>query len=147
MPKPKTKFYIVDGAMLPEVFIKVSMAKELLETGEAATVAQAVSRAGISRSAFYKYKDGIKPFKDMKRGQVITLSVMMRDERGALSDVLAIFANSHANILTINQSIPTNGAAMVTISCTAEDMTVSLDTLRARVEADGNVIRLDMLAG
>ena len=132
--------------MLPEVFLKVSRAKELLETGKATTVAQAVGEAGISRSAFYKYKDCITPFKDMKRGQVLTLNLLMRDEPGALSRVLAIFADSNANILTINQSIPSNGAAMVTISCTAEDI-ITFDTLRTNIETEASVIKLDVLAG
>lgn len=132
--------------MLPEVFLKVSHAKELLEIGKASTVAQAVSEVGISRSAFYKYKDCITPFKDMKRDQVITLNLLMRDEPGALSSVLAIFAGSNANILTINQSIPSKGAAMVTISCTAEDI-ITFDTLQANIEAEASVIKLDVLAG
>ena len=147
MLKAKSKLFIVDSAMLPEVFLKVSDAKELLETGEAATVAEAVGKAGISRSAFYKYKDGITPFRDMKRDQVLTLSVIMHDKPGALSSVLAIFANTHANILTINQSIPANGVAIVTISITAEDMEISLDELRYRIEDLPVVIRMELLAG
>ena len=146
MEKPQTRFYIIEASMLPEIFIKVSRAKELLETGACITVAQAVSSVGISRSAFYKYKDCITPFKDMKRDQVLTLSVLMRDEPGALSRVLSIFASSNTNILTINQSIPSNGVAMVTISCTAADM-LSFDALRARIEAAENVIKIDLLAG
>lgn len=132
--------------MLPDIFIKVSQAKELLETGEASTVADAVAQVGISRSAFYKYKDAITPFRDMKRGQVLTISVIMRDKPGALSSVLSIFAGIHANILTINQSIPTNGAAMVTISVVAEDMSITVDELRYRIEELSSVIRMELLA-
>ena len=53
----KPKYYLVEASALPEVFVKVTEAKSLLETGEARTVAEAVDRAGLSRSAFYKYKD------------------------------------------------------------------------------------------
>lgn len=147
MTKPNAKLYIVEAKVLPEIFIEVSRAKELLETGEASTVAEAVSRVGISRSAFYKYKDAIRPFRSMKRDQVITLSVIMRDKLGTLSSVLAIFAGINANILTINQSIPTDGVAIVTISFVPEDPSVTLDTLKAKLEALPEVIRLELLAG
>lgn len=147
MTKPNAKLYIVEANVLPEIFIDVSRAKELLETGEASTVAEAASRVGISRSAFYKYKDAIRPFRSMKRDQVITLSVIMRDRPGTLSSVLAIFAGINANILTINQSIPTDGVAIVTISFVPEDPSVTLDTLKARLEAQPEVIRLELLAG
>lgn len=147
MPKQRSKLYIVEGDMLPEVFIKVCEAKEYLETGEASTVAEAVVKAGISRSAFYKYKDAITPFRDMKRDQVLTLSILMHDRPGALSSVLAIFATNRVNILTINQSISANGAAMVTLSIIADAMSITVDELKAQVEALSSVMRLELLAG
>ena len=144
---PKTKLYIVEAAVLPEVFLKVCEAKELLQTGAAATVAEAASMAGISRSAFYKYKDAIRPFRDIKRDQVITMSILTRDKPGALSSVLTIFASNGANILTINQSIPNGGVGIVTISFIAEDTAASLDSFNAQIEALPDVIRTEVLAG
>ena len=133
--------------MLPEVFLKVSEAKEYLETGASRTVADAVAKAGISRSAFYKYKDAIMSFRDMKRDQVVTFNIITRDKPGALSSVLAIFAGVGVNILTINQSIPTNGVGIVTISVIPGEMGVSIDELRGKIEALPDVIRLELLAG
>ena len=144
---PRSKLYIVEASVLPEVFLKVSEAKELLQTGAVRTVAEAAAAAGISRSAFYKYRDAVTPFRDMKRDQIVTMSVITRDRPGALSTVLAIFANSGANILTINQSIPVNGVGMVTLSVNAGEATVSLDELRSRLEALPVVIRIEILAG
>lgn len=143
----KPKLYIVESSMLPEVFLKVCEAKEYLQTGAAATVAEAVTKAGISRSAFYKYRDAVTPFRDIKRDQVVTMSIVTMDKPGALSSVLAVFASSGANILTINQAIPTNGVGLVTISIIAEEMTVSLDALRAQIEALPDVIRIEIMAG
>lgn len=147
MAKQRSKLYIVEGDMLPEVFIKVCEAKEHLETGEATTVAEAVQIAGISRSAFYKYKDAISPFRDIKRDQVLTLSILMHDRPGALSSVLAIFADNRVNILTINQSISANGAALVTLSIIADAMSISIDDLKVQVESLSSVMRLELLAG
>ena len=126
----KHKYYIVEASALPEVFIKVAEAKRLLSTGEASTVNEATRMTDISRSAFYKYKDSVQPFNDMKAEHIITFYAMLKDKSGVLSRVLSIFAASGANILTINQSIPTNGCAAVTISAETSDMAESLEQLR-----------------
>ena len=46
MANAKPKYYLVEATALPEVFVKVTEAKSLLETGEARTVAEAVERVG-----------------------------------------------------------------------------------------------------
>ena len=57
----KKKYYLVSAEALPEVFIKVAEAKRMLQVGEADTVGEAARLVGISRSAFYKYKDAVQP--------------------------------------------------------------------------------------
>ncbi len=143
----KPKLYIVEASVLPEVFLKVSEAKELLETGTARTVAEAAEMAGISRSAFYKYKDAIRPFRDLRREQVVTMNILTRDRPGALSSVLSVYAAMHANILTINQSIPTNGVGIVTIAFEVGDMDASTETLSAQLDSLPGVIRTEVLTG
>ena len=107
------KYYIVEANALPEIYLKVAEAKRLMETGEVATVNAATQRVGISRSAFYKYRDAIRPFQDMLHGRIVTLQIMLRDEPGCLSLVLNLLAEMGANILTINQAIPGGGSAAV----------------------------------
>ena len=141
------KYYLVETSVLPEVFIKVTEVKELLETGEARTVAEAAERVGLSRSAFYKYKDAVMPFREMKRGSIVTFQALLRDKKGVLSSLLAIFADTGANILTINQSIPTNGTAPVTISATTDNMPLGTDELITRARGLEGVLRFDALAG
>ena len=143
----KTKYYLVERDMLPEIFIKVTEARALLETGECQTVAEAVSRVGISRSAFYKYKDSIAPFTDMKHGQIITFHMMLKDRMGVLSSVLNIFSGSGANILTINQTIPINSTASVTIAAETAGMAMGLEELKDRIEHTAGVIKTEILAG
>ena len=141
------RYLLVEAGVLPEVFVKVTQVQELLETGEVKTVAEAVDKVGLSRSAFYKYKDSVRPFRDMKQGGIVTFNALLRDKKGVLSTLLAIFADTGANILTINQSIPTNGAAIVTISATTENMPVGVDDLIAKARGLDGVIRFDALAG
>ena len=119
----------------------------MMQTGEADTVGAATRQVGISRSAFYKYKDAVQPFNNMKAGRIITFYTMLKDNPGVLSNVLSIFAGSGANILTINQSIPTNGCAAVTISAETSDMEESLEELIASVSGAEGVVRFEILAG
>ena len=141
----KIKYYLVAAEALPEIFIRVAEAKRMMQTGEA--VGAATKMAGISRSAFYKYKDAVQPFNDMKSEHIITFYTLLKDVSGTLSSVLGVFAASGANILTINQSIPTNGCAAVTISAETSAMEKSLEQLITDISALDNVIKFEILAG
>ncbi len=143
----KKKYYLVSAEALPEVFIKVAEAKRMLQVGEADTVGEAARLVGISRSAFYKYKDAVQPFQNMRAGHIITFYALLKDIPGVLSNYLSIFAGSGANILTINQTIPTNGCAGVTISAETSDMVDGLEELMSRAAAAQGVLKFEILAG
>ncbi len=141
------RYYLVEASALPEVFLKVVEARRLLETGKVSTVGRAVDAAGISRSAFYKYKDLVLPFFDMAQGRIITFHALLEDEPGVLSGVLGIFAGSGANILTINQSIPVNAIAPVTLTAETSAMNTPLDAFLAAVQKLTGVVKFEILAG
>ena len=143
----KKKYYLVSAEALPEVFIKVAEAKRMLQVGEADTVGEAARLVGISRSAFYKYKDAVQPFQNMRAGHIITFYALLKDIPGVLSNYLSIFANSGANILTNNQTIPTNGCAGVTISAETSDMVEGLEELMARASSAEGVLKFEIMAG
>lgn len=143
----KKKYYLVSAEALPEVFIKVAEAKRMLQVGEADTVGETARLVGISRSAFYKYKDAVQPFQNMRAGHIITFYALLKDIPGVLSNYLSIFANSGANILTINQTIPTNGCAGVTISAETSDMVEGLEELMARASSAEGVLKFEIMAG
>ena len=93
------KYYIIEASALPEIFLKVAETKRMLSTGEVSTVNEATKRMGISRSAFYKYRDAILPFQNMMKGRIITFQLMLHDEPGVLSALLMVFAKEKANAL------------------------------------------------
>ena len=141
------KYYIVEAAALPDIFRKVAEAKRLLETGETDKVNVATRAVGISRSAFYKYRDTISPFQNLMAGRIITFQMMLKDKAGVLSSILSIFANNGANILTINQSIPSGGRAMVTISAETGNLSCSLEDLGHLISETQGVVKAEMVAG
>ena len=92
------RFYLVDAQVLPEVFLKVVRAKELLASGEARSISAATRAVELSRSAFYKYKDCI--FDSENGREVITVMATLRDETGALQSLLAGISAAGASIVT-----------------------------------------------
>ncbi len=143
----KPQYYIVEASALPEVFLKVAEAKRLLSTGEATTVNEATKLTGISRSAFYKYRDSVLPFQNMMKGRIITFQLLLHDEPGLLSEILGVFAEYKANIITINSIVPTNGTAVVTISAETIDLEVSLEEMLEHISSTHGVVKADVLAG
>ena len=141
------KYYLVAADALPEVFVKVVEANRMLRSGEAATALEAARAVGISRSAFYKYRDAVKPFADPGTGHIVTFYALLKNRSGVLSNLLSIFAASGANILTINQSIPVNGCAAVTVSADTSAMEDSLEALLSGAAALDGVVRFEILAG
>ena len=145
--REQPKFYLVQADMLPEIFLKVVHARELLTTGQAKTVSDAVNQVGISRSAFYKYKDSVIPFRDMTQGRIFTFNTVLLDKQGSLSNGLAIFATVGANILPINQAIPSDGVAFVTISAKLDNADITPDELIMRMRNTEGVVSAELLAG
>ena len=141
------KYYLVQAEALPEVFLKVAEAKRLLESGEVETVGDATQKTGISRSAFYKYRDAITPFQNLMAGRIITFQLMLKDRTGVLSGILSIFAYCGANILTINQAIPSNGCAMLTISAETTDLACPVEELLKKTGNLDGVIKAEIVAG
>ncbi len=141
------KYYIVEAEALPEVFLKVAQTKHLLENGTVRTVNDAARITGISRSAFYKYRDSIFPFQDLMSGRIITFQMMLQDEPGCLSALLTSFAQFGANILTINQTIPSNGCANVTISAETIALKCTVEELLRHISDCIGVVKADILAG
>ena len=146
MPK-QPKYYIIESSALPEIFLKVAETKRMLSTGEVSTVNEATKRMGISRSAFYKYRDTILPFQNMMKGRIITFQLMLHDEPGVLSGILKTFADFSANILTINQTIPSGGFALVTITAETSGIKETPDELMRQLTASAGVIKAEVLAG
>lgn len=141
------KYYIVEASALPEVFLKVAEAKQLLQTGVVSTVNEATKLTGISRSAFYKYRDSVLPFQNMMHGRIITFQFLLQDKQGLLSSLLTLFAEQKVNIQTINSIVPTNGCALLTISAETIELENSLEDFLQQLSQVPGVIKAEIIAG
>jgi len=139
-------YFLVDSTVLPDVFSKVIEVKKILGMGRIKTVNDAVKEVGMSRSAYYKYKDFVFPFYETSRGRVITLFFVVEDFSGILSSIINRIAKAKANIITINQNVPINGLADVTISIETTGMNGEIKELMEDIGEIEGVRRQEILA-
>ena len=144
--KEKTNYYVLKEKAVPDVLLRVVEAKRLLESGRVASVQEATERVDISRSSCYKYKEDIFPFHDNAKGRTITMVIQLDDEPGLLSAILKTIADSHANILTIHQSIPVNGIASLTLSVDILPDSADANRMMEQIEQQDGVHYLKILA-
>lgn len=121
----KDQYYLVKAEVLPDVFLKVMQVNELLSSGKAKSINDAVKQTGLSRTAFYKYRDAVLPFYESSKGQVLSLVFLTEDFPGVLSGIIDCLAQAKVNVLTINQNYPINGLA---------DISVVADTSACEIE-------------
>jgi len=120
-------------------FSQGGRAKEpLLASGEARSISAATRAVELSRSAFYKYKDCI--FDSENGREVITVMATLRDETGALQSLLAGISAAGASIVTINQSTPENGAALVAVTIRTDTMQMSPEELTEKLSRQRMVV-------
>lgn len=141
------KYLVVETETLPEVFAKVVYAKQLLESGETSNISHAAKMAGISRSAIYKYRDSVFPYVREMSGKVVSIYVLLRDKPGMLSGLISELYRHGVNILTINQNIPVDGLAAVSVSISMDATSASdMELVIALKKLDG-VIEARKLTG
>lgn len=140
------KYYLISEKVLPEIFKKVLRVKETLFTGSKKDIIEAVKNEGISRSTYYKYKDYIFPMDETMYSKKITLVVLLSHEAGTLSKVLDCIAYNKGNVITINQDIPINMAANVTITLDISNVEGEIKGLLIKLRALENVVSVKLLA-
>lgn len=140
----KVNYLLVDMSILPDVYTRVIKAKNYLQSGEATNASQAAKMAGISRSAYYKYKDKI--FEYSEQGEdVSTINAKLRDNAGVLSSVMNELYMAGANILAVNQSIPVNDVADVSITVRLSDADVSKSGVEQKIKSIVGVISAEIV--
>ena len=122
-------FMIVHKNILPDYYEKVIQARDMLKSKEVTTVTEAVQRVGISRNTYYKYKDYVFAYEGEQSMRKAIVSIILRDESGALSCVLSRISSHNASVLTISQAVPVSHSANVLLSLNISNMQEPVDVL------------------
>ena len=122
-------YLVIDKRVLPDVYEKVLFTKKLLKDGKVKEITEAVKIAGISRSVYYKYKDFVFDFSETSEGRKITYNIILKNEKGVLSNISNYIAEQGGDILTINQGIPLNGYANLSITIDLSTVDGDIKTL------------------
>ena len=131
----KVKYYLVNASILPEVYSKVIDAKNYLAAGDAKSASQAAKMAGISRSAYYKYKDAIFEYNGEDSDETVTIIAKLKDNAGVLSALMNELYTAGANVLSVNQSVPVNSVADVSVTVRVTEIVVSLAQLIENIKS------------
>lgn len=121
------QYYLIHETVLTESMQKVLQVKQMLASGEVTTVQEATQLVGLSRSAYYKYRDTVFPFESIARERVITIFIQLEDQKGSLATILRTVSEAKCNVLTIHQTIPVQGRANVTLSLDVTEVQPSLE--------------------
>ena len=143
----KSHLIVVDSSVLPEVILKVLQVKKIMANKEAKSSAAACKLVGVSRSAYYKYRDCVYSYEEKLMQKIITLYMLLKDEPGVLSSVSVSLHNLSANILTVNQSIPIDGVATVTISLRLNESFEEAVAMKSIISELRGVVDIQLLSG
>lgn len=142
-----TEYLLVRKSILPDYMEKVVQARYLLASGEVSTVTDAVRRCGISRNTYYKYKDSVFLNEPARHTRHAVLSLIIRDEPGALAAVINQLTGQNTSVLTISQAIPVASRANVLVSVDISEMACSMDELLKSLKSISSVrsVHLDAI--
>ncbi|MDE6005324.1 MAG: ACT domain-containing protein [Oscillospiraceae bacterium] len=143
----ENRLIVVDASVLPDVISKVLKVKELIANREEKSSASACKRVGISRSAYYKYKDCVFSYEDKLTQRIMNLHAVLQDKAGVLSNVLSALYDLDANILTVNQNIPVDSVATVNFSIRLCGELQSPVLLRQQLMQIDGVVDIKILSG
>ncbi|MZQ98443.1 MAG: ACT domain-containing protein [Acidaminobacter sp.] len=146
MTLDKSKFIILSVEAVPEVYVKVLEAKELLKNGTFEGVTDAVKAVGISRSTYYKYCDHVFPLAEGAMGKRITISLLLSHESGVLSQFLQTIAEKNCNVMTISQDAPINGIANASITFDISEIQCTFDELIETLRSSKGVKKMNIVA-
>lgn len=139
-------FYIIDKKVLPDVYEKVVKAKKLLKEGKVKEVTEATKLAGVSRSVFYKYRDYVFEFSESPKGHKASFNITIIDGTGVLSSILNYISSVGGSVLTINQGIPLNGYAYVSLTIDMSNLQGDISTLVEEISKLDRVEKVEFLA-
>lgn len=147
MNKNKEQFYLVDLKILPEAIKKTIRVKEMLENGTCTSINEAVHKAGMSRSAYYKYKDHVAPAHSDKEDRIVVLFIIMQDEISIFSRILRRIGREKNEVLSAGRTKVSDTLYTGVITFRTEESPEDLTELHDALEEMKGIQSLTMKLG
>ena len=145
--KEYKKFYLIREDVLPESVIKTLKIKDALKNNSELSIYEAVKQYGLSRSAFYKYRETIFPVDEkLLDHREFTLILYVNDIVGMLAQVLNTISQLQLSVLTIHQSVPMNDKATITLSLNASSSDLMIDDVVIALREIEHVSKVELIS-
>ena len=141
----RNEFYIVAADVLPEALKKTAQIKALLSQNSNLTINEAADKVGLSRSAFYKYRESIFSYNKMNKERIVTLIVTAADEISVLAECLQIITEMDGQILTVNRGLPIQDTSKATLVIDTKNMKQEIETLVEKLYEIAQVRDIEIL--
>ena len=141
----RNEFYIVAADVLPEALKKTAQIKALLSQNSNLTINEASDKVGLSRSAFYKYRESIFSYNKMNKERIVTLIVTAADEISVLAECLQIITEMDGQILTVNRGLPIQDTSKATLVIDTKNMKQEIETLVEKLYEIAQVREIEIL--
>lgn len=141
-----SKYYVVSSDILPEVLEKVMEAQTLLQTGQIKSITDAVKEVGIARGTYYKYKDAVFSFNEEGSRRKAIMTMVIRDEKGALSSILNVIAAKNCNVLAMSQTVAINKVCNVVLTLDVFELDITIQDLQDLLMKLDRVEKVELVA-
>ena len=141
----RNEFYIVAADVLPEALKKTAQIKARLSQNSNLTINEAADKVGLSRSAFYKYRESIFSYNKMNKERIVTLIVTAADEISVLAECLQIITEMDGQILTVNRGLPIQDTSKATLVIDTKNMKQEIETLVEKLYEIAQVREIEIL--
>lgn len=142
----KGRYLVVDKSVLPDVYEKVVDAKTLLKEGKVKDVTEATKTVNISRSVYYKYREAVFELAQTEQGKKVTFNMMINDNKGVLSGILNYISKEGGSIITINQGIPMNKKANLSLTIDISSLNDDVQKLITNLLSLDDVEKVELVA-
>lgn len=137
-------FLIVHKSIVPKNVLLVIKAQKLIDE-EKLSVSDACKKVDISRGTYYKYKECVYvPSHEFGKKAIFTF--MLENNKGVLSNLLNYIASIGGNVLSINQEMPINGIAYVTLTIDVIDVLDGINTFLEEIKGLNGVRSAKLVA-
>lgn len=117
MKGKQDKFYLVKQDALPDIFFKVMEVKEGIKSQKYSSVNQASKAVGISRSAYYKYRNSVFSYQGSDLAAIDVFQLLLAIDLLSLNQLLALFQEMNFCVLSFQQAPISHGTCSVQIIC------------------------------